>query len=143
MADILHDFFVAASSREVYSAISTGPGLDQWWTKRSSGEPVKGKEYTLWFGPEYDWRARVVQVIPERAFELEMTQADDDWIGTRIRFELEGRVEGTQVRFAHTGWAEASGHFRVSSFCWAMYLRIMKRFVELGESVGYEQRNIA
>jgi Activator of Hsp90 ATPase homolog 1-like protein len=29
---------------------------------------------------------------------------------------------------------------KISSYCWAMYLRILKRYVEFGEEVPYEKR---
>ena len=31
-------------------------------------------------------------------------------------------------------------HYKISSYCWAMYLRILKRYVESGEEVPYENR---
>jgi len=53
---------------------------------------------------------------------------------------LEAEGEATRVRFSHSGWGSESEHFRVSSYCWAMYLRVMRRFVESGEQVPYEDR---
>ena len=143
MPDVLHDFVIDASPEKVYEMVSTPGGLDRWWTKRAGGNPAKGEEYVLWFGPEYDWRARVAEAFPGKSFELEITRADDDWMGTRVRFELQGREGGTRVRFLHTGWAEASERFRISSYCWAMYLRLMKRSLERGEFVEYGQRDSA
>lgn len=140
MADILQDFPIKASPTQVYRAITTPAGLDAWWTKRSSGEPREGAEYGLWFGPEYDWRARVTRAVPDSEFELEMTRADDDWRGTRVGFHLTPRGDGTWVQFHHTAWPGANEHYRISSHCWAMYLRVLRRFLEHGESVPYEQR---
>jgi hypothetical protein len=114
--------------------------LDQWWTKRSAGSPVLGSEYELWFGPEYDWRAEVTAVAFDRVIEWRLTRALPDWVGTTIRIELEPAATGTQVRFAHRGWPAPSEHFRISSYCWAMYLRILTRHVEHGETVPYERR---
>jgi hypothetical protein len=54
--------------------------------------------------------------------------------------ELTPTKEGTQVRFAHTGWPEANEHYRISCYCWAMYLRVLKRHLEFGERVPYEKR---
>jgi uncharacterized protein YndB with AHSA1/START domain len=138
--DILHQFPIAAPASRVYEAVTTPSGLDRWWTARSSGTPRTGTTYQLWFGPEYDWRARVTECLPDRAFELELTTAMPDWVGTRVRFLLEASENGTMLNFAHTGWVEASEHFRISSFCWAMYLRILKRNLEHGETVPYDQR---
>jgi uncharacterized protein YndB with AHSA1/START domain len=140
MADILHDFPIAVTAARVYEGITTPHGLDRWWTARSAGSPVEGSEYQLWFGPEYDWRAVVGVARPNRAFELRLTRALDDWVGTRVGFELAEAPGVTYVRFRHTGWPEPSDHFRTSSYCWAMYLRILRRFLESGEEVPYERR---
>jgi len=140
MADILHDFPVNARPSEVFAAVTTPTGLNQWWTKRSSGEPRLGESYDLWFAPEYDWRGRVTKCVPDSEFELEITRADDDWTGTVVGFRLEGNGQETMVSFYHTGWPASNPHYRRSSYCWAMYLRVLKRYVEHGETVPYEDR---
>lgn len=140
MADILQDFSIDAPADRVHDAVSTPGGLDRWWTKRSSGEQIEGAEYELWFGPDHDWRAKVARCLPGREFELEMTRAAQDWIGTRVGFHLEGRGGKTLVRFHHAGWPEVNEHYRISCHCWAMYLRILRRYLEHGEEVPYERR---
>lgn len=141
MADILLDLFIQVEPARVFNAINTAAGLDSWWTKRSARtDSPEGVEYELWFGPEYDWRARVVSEVTEREFTLVMTRADVDWTGTTVRFELDARDGGTWVRFAHLGWPSINEHFRISSYCWAAYLRILRRSLEYGEMVGYEER---
>ncbi len=140
MADIFHDLPIKAPLERVFRAVSTPQGLDTWWTKRSKGKPQEGAEYELWFGPEYDWRARVSRCAPNSDFELEMVRADNDWVGTRVGVHLEQRGDLTWVQFHHTGWPSLNEHFRISSCCWAMYLRILRRSLEHGESVPYEAR---
>jgi uncharacterized protein YndB with AHSA1/START domain len=122
MADILHDLLITAPIDRVFDAVSTPEGFDAWWTDRSSGTPGKGEEYVLWFGPEYDWRARVTRIAPPNDFELEMTRADDDWTGTHVGFRLQPRDGATWLQFSHAGWKSPNEHYRVSSNCWAMYL---------------------
>lgn len=140
MADILHDFPVRAPRERVYAAVSTPAGLDAWWTQRAAGSPERGAEYELGFGPGYEWRAVVTRCEPGSEFELEMKRADADWTGTRVGFRLEERDGTTHVRFRHTGWPAANDHYRTSSFCWAMYLRLLVKHVERGETVPYERR---
>jgi len=142
MADILHDFPIAADSRRVFDAVSAsgGGGLDGWWTIRSVGTPEVGSEYQLWFGPEYDWRAQVSRCEPLKHFELQLSKADDDWKGTRVGFELVEDGPRTHLRFRHVGWPTVNDHFRTSSYCWAMYLRVLRRWLEYGEEVPYERR---
>lgn len=124
MADIVQELRVKATPAQVFRTMATPQGLAQWWTKASSGEPRQGAEYTLTFGPEYDWKGKVARYVPDSAFEIEITRAHPDWMGTRVGSELrpEGK-DGTRVRFYHTGWPAENAHWRVSCYCWAMYLR--------------------
>ncbi len=140
MPDIFHTFPVSASAARLFQAVSTPADLDQWWTARSVGQPALGAKYELWFGPEYDWRATVSRCEPDTAFELTITRADGHWLGTRVGFQFEAKGLAAEVRFHHTGWPADTEHYRVSSYCWAMYLRILRRYLERGELIPYEQR---
>jgi uncharacterized protein YndB with AHSA1/START domain len=138
--DIFHHFLIKAAIQDVFRAVSTPAGLDSWWTKTSAAEPGAKAQYELWFGPEYDWRAIATRYSPDNEFELELNCADGDWRGTRLGFRLEEKAGTVNVEFHHTGWPEDNEHYRISCFCWAMYLRLLKRYVEFGEVVPYEQR---
>lgn len=140
MAEILHDFPVNAPPSRVFEMFATPAGLDRWWTLSSSGGGAVGSDVELDFGPPYQWRGMVTRSIPGREYELEMTVAMGDWQNTRVGVRLEPSANGTMVYFRHTGWPYESDHFRTTSYCWAMYLRILKRNLEHGETVPYEQR---
>jgi uncharacterized protein YndB with AHSA1/START domain len=141
VADIVHELTVRSAPARVFHSMATPQGLSQWWTQSCSGRPQEGAEYLLGFGPDYQWRGVVRRYAPDAEFELEITAAHPDWMNTRVGCELapQGR-ESTRVRFYHTGWPAENEHWRVSCYCWAMYLRIMRRFLEHGEVVPYERR---
>lgn len=141
MADIIHEFLVGAPATEVFELIATPEGLAQWWTRASSGRVVEGAEYELDFGPGHVWAGVVTRCEPPNRFELRITRAHPDWLETRVGFALapaEGSV--TRVTFHHTDWPAANEHWRMSNYCWAMYLRIMRRYLEYGEVVPYGTR---
>ena len=140
MPEILHDLPIRAPADRVWAGFTTPAGLDAWWTARSEGRPGVGSEYRLFFEPDYDWRAVVTVAEPLAAFELRLTRADADWNDTRVGTHLEARSDVTWVRFYHADWQEANEHYRISSCCWAMYLRILRRWLEHGERVPYAQR---
>ncbi len=140
MADIFHNFPIEATPDRVFETVSHSEGLDQWWTKRSAVNPQSGGIYTLDFGPDYIWKAVVTEYIPDQVFEWKMTEADADWLGTKIGFVLKPHQEKTEVNFYHTGWPQKNDHYKISGYCWAMYLRILKRFIEYGERVPCEKR---
>ena len=123
------------------SAAFTSPGgLDAWWTKSCSGQPALGSQYELGFGPNFNWRAVVSRCTPNAEFELQLTSADADWLGTRVGFALTETNGATQVQFHHIGWPHENEHYRLSCYCWAMYLRLLRRYVEAGEVVPFEKR---
>jgi uncharacterized protein YndB with AHSA1/START domain len=140
MADIFSDVPIRATPESVFRAVSTPAGLDAWWTKTSAGTAASGAPFELGFGPGFDWRARVTKCVPHSAFELEMIQADPDWVGTRVGFLLEDQRSLTQVRFYHTGWPTVNEHWRTSCYCWPIYLRLLRRHLEHAEFVPYEER---
>jgi uncharacterized protein YndB with AHSA1/START domain len=141
MPEIIHEFSVKVQPERVFQLFATPNGLEKWWTKSSTGDAREGGNFRLYFGPEFDWQARVTRYVPPSSFELQVTHAHPDWVGTLVGCELtpEGK-NATRVRFYHTGWPEDNEHWRVSCFCWAMYLRILRRNLEYGETVEYEKR---
>ena len=78
--------------------------------------------------------------MADQAFELLFTHADADWTGTLVGFDLSPSSSGTQVRFSHRGWPEANAHYRASCHCWALYLRVLRRYLEFGETVPCDDR---
>jgi hypothetical protein len=140
MPDIYHIFYVGSTPEKVFEMISLSEGLDKWWTRNSLSSPKLQGEYHLDFGPLYRWKAVVTKYQQDLVFELRITEADADWTGTKVGFILESIGNRTEVNFYHSGWQQANKHFKISSFCWAMYLRILKRHIETGEEVPYEKR---
>ena len=141
MPEIIHEFSIRAPQEAVFQMFATPAGFDKWWTKESDGEPNVGAAYRLYFGTGYDWKAKVTECVPGLAFELQITDAHRDWTGSKVGCKLskEGQA-GTHVLFYHKGWPEANEHWRVSNFCWAMYLRVLRRSLEYGDAVPYEKR---
>ena len=129
-------FPIAAPASRVFAAISTPAGLDQWWTLTSSGSPIEGSDYTLDFGPEYQRRT----LRARAGVRVGAHQRDARLARHAGGFALEDLGGRTWVRFARTGWPDAGEHYRTSSHCWALYLRILRRLVEHGETVPYADR---
>jgi uncharacterized protein YndB with AHSA1/START domain len=138
--DIKHDVTVGAEPARVFDAVTVPALLDSWWSLGCSGEPVQGGGYVFDFGGGCVWRARVAELVRDSFVEYRMTEAADDWMGTSLKFVIEPANGMTLLRFSHEGWEAQSDHFRRTSFCWALYLRLLRRFAETGETVEYERR---
>jgi uncharacterized protein YndB with AHSA1/START domain len=141
VADIYHDFTIKSPPSRVFETMATPEGLDRWWTRTAAGVAKEGAEYELYFGDGFDWRARVTRYVPWSAFELLITDAYPDWIGTHVGCRLDPQADAaTRVSFYHTGWPTPNDHWRLSSFRWAMYLRLARRYLEHGEVVAFAGR---
>ena len=137
--DIIHILQIKASPEGVFKILSTPEGLNRWWTKNCQGRPELGSIYQLDFGSVV-WQCQVTDLLVNQELEFTMSQSDEDWLDTQIRFELEQTTKGTRLKFMHLGWAIANDHFHASNHCWGLYLRILRRFLEFGEEVNYENR---
>jgi uncharacterized protein YndB with AHSA1/START domain len=140
MVDIFHYFPINASPEKVFECISTPKGIDTWWSEEAKGKVGLREVYELFFGEDYHWAGIVSKYTPSTEFELTMTKSDDDWAGSKLGFRLIDKDRFTQVEFYHIGWKEDNEHYRISNYCWAMYLRLLKRYIEHNEQVPYEQR---
>lgn len=140
MASIFHYFPINVPIEKVFEAISTPEGLDKWWAKKTTGNADLGGKFFIHFEPNYDWTAVITKFDPYEEFELTMQTSDEDWEGSKVGFRLTSKKNLTEVQFYHIDWKEDNTHFRISNFCWAMYLRILKRNLELGEIVEYKDR---
>lgn len=140
MADLRYDLLIASPVDRVFQAMATPDGLNAWWTLSAEGHAIGGSTWKLGFGPDHNWEAVVTTAMAGLELEWKLTQADEDWMGTRVGFRLSRTGTRTRVEFHHAGWREENRHFRSSSFCWALYLRLLKRYVEAGERVAYDRR---
>lgn len=138
--NITHYFQVNGTIEKVFHTISTANGISKWWSLDASGHSEHGSILQLDFGPGYQWQAQVVEMVAPNEFELLLIKADEDWTNTTVGFQLIQEKDQVDVRFHHKGWQQANDHYCISCYCWAMYLRLMKRYVEHGETVEYHQR---
>lgn len=140
MPDIYHDFPVNGSVKEVYECVSTPVGLSRWWSKNATGIPGLGNKYEFDFGPGYQWEAVVTGFQNGSLFSLKMILSDSDWKDSVVSFELTPAQNSVTLHFSHIGWPENNPHYKSSSYCWAMYLRCLKGYVEKGIELEYELR---
>ncbi len=141
MPTIYHQFTVSARPPKVFEAFTSLKGLNNWWTLKCSGQQQLGADYNFYFGPEYDWHAEVINMVPDQEFTWLMKEAMDDWKSTEVGFKLIKIGDLTRVNFFHKGWKEESDHFAITNFCWGQLLAGLKNYVEKGVAIPFEKRN--
>ncbi|NER13959.1 hypothetical protein GWK08_10945 [Leptobacterium flavescens] len=140
MADVFMELSIHSSQEAVFKGVSTPDGLAKWWTIATEGNPVMNALFKLDFGPEYQWEAKIIEYLPNTKVTFLMTKASADWLNTEVGFQLERQKDSVLLRFSHCKWPDINQEYRGSVYCWAMYLRCLKNYLEQGVFVAYENR---
>ena len=116
MPDILHRITVKAAPDAVFAAVTTAEGLRSWWTKSSRAEPQEGSVFVFGFeGGSVEFHFRVDELVDNKRTAWTCVAAPkvpDEWVDTRVTFDLEPTDDGaTVVSFAP---------------CWAGFLALTK-----------------
>ena len=131
MFEIYHNLIVEANANVVFSYITKPDLLNKWWTVKSTGNPELSAIYSFWFGPEYDWKARVTKLKKNQEIEFTMIAADEDWMDTSLLFQIKKEAEGKiRLHFYHSNWKSQNTHFGQTNYCWAEYLSVLKQYAE-------------
>lgn len=140
MPKINHDLPINGTIDAVFDAVSTAEGFEKWWSDGGTGIREVGGIYRFDFGPGYCWSGTVEKLIPRRLFVLRMNESDADWKDTLVEFRVRSFGEAVELSFEHSGWPKRNDHFRSSNYCWAMYLRCLKLYIEEGIILDYGRR---
>ncbi len=140
MNNILHHISIKSSKDEIFRAITSTEGLNSWWTLKSQGEAKLGSSYQFYFNDDYDWQAEIVEIEAPNKIVWRMTKADEDWTGTTLSFLLDERKDHVVLEFEHLGWPNLNEHFRRSNTCWAILFDGLRKYVETGSVIPFEER---
>ena len=131
MVDILHRVGIVSSPDDVYEALSTREGLSAWWTNVTQGESKVGGVLQFRFEAG-GFDMKVLELDPAKHVLWQVVDGPEEWIGTRIRWELKQEGDYTIVLFKHQGWKEPVEFMHHCSTKWATFLMSLKMLVETG-----------
>ena len=137
MVDILHRVGIKAPLDEVYKALATREGVAAWWTDNTQGESKVGGVLQFRFsagGVEVGgFEIKVLELHPATRVLWQVAGGPDEWIGTKISFELKQDGEYVIVLFKHQGWKEPVEFMHHCSTKWAIFLMSLKSLLETGK----------
>lgn len=137
MPDILHKVRVnSASKDDVYKALTTCEGLAGWWTSETTGDNRAGGVVQFRFGGG-GFDMEVLELDPGRRVRWLVVDGPEEWIGTRIDWDLREDEHGTVVMFKHQDWKEPVEFMHHCSTKWAMFLMSLKSLVETGQGAPW------
>jgi len=131
MAEIIHQLVIKANPGKVYEAIITQEGLASWWCKNTIARPEVGFTNVFAFGTDRS-EFKVSNLSPNKNVEWKCINSNDEWVGTRVSFDLEEKNGNTVLRFTQDGWRAVTELFAVCNYHWAQFLRSLKSLCETG-----------
>ena len=106
MVDILHKVGIKSSSlNAVYQALTTREGLSGWWTTDTQGESKVGGVLKFRFG-NGGFDMKVLELQPAKHVLWQVVDGPEEWIGTKVSFDLKQQGDWTIILFKHQGWKE-------------------------------------
>ena len=133
MADILHKVGIKSSSPDdVYGALATVEGLSGWWTRDTRGESKVGGVMQFRFGTG-GFDMKVCELGPAKRVLWQVIDGPEEWVGTKISFDLKQNDDWTIVLFKHEGWKEPVEFMHHCSTKWGVFLLSLKSLLETGK----------
>jgi uncharacterized protein YndB with AHSA1/START domain len=132
MPDILHRVGIKSSMEKVYEAITTREGLAGWWTNDTQGKGEVGGVLQFRFGAG-GFDMKVLELHPAQSVLWQVVDGPEEWIGTKVSWELKQQGEHVVVLFEHQGWTKPVEFMHHCSTKWAIFLMSLKSLVETGK----------
>ncbi len=137
MYDILHRVGIKASPSEVYNALATREGLSRWWTTTTSGDSQVGGIIEFRFDRRGGFDIRVLDLVPGKHVLWQVVDGPEDWIDTRISFDLKQEDDYTILLFKHQGWRKPVEFMHHCSTKWGTFLMSLKSLFETGKGAPW------
>jgi hypothetical protein len=116
--------------------LTTVDGLSGWWTTETRGESEAGGVIQFRFGSG-GFDMKVLELHPARRVLWQVVDGPDEWIGTKISFDLHQSGDWTIVLFKHEGWKEPVAFMHHCSTKWAVFLLSLKSLRETGKGAPW------
>ena len=137
MPDILHKVGIKSSSPDdVYGALATVEGLCGWWTSDTQGQSKTGGVIQFRFGAS-GFDTKVLELDPAKRVLWQVIDGPEEWVGTKISFDLKQNDDWTIVLFKHQGWKEPVEFMHHCSTKWGVFLLSLKSLLETGKGAPW------
>ena len=138
MADILHRVGIKSSSLDkAYKALTTIEGLAGWWTDDTRGEGKVGGVIHFQFGERGFFDIKVLELQPSARVLWQVVDGPEEWIGTKISWELRQEKNYIIILFKHVDWKKPTEFMHHCSTKWGIFLMSLKSLLETGKGAPY------
>ena len=141
-----YDVQIDKSPDQVYAALATKKGIQGWWTPDCNVPSQVGEHLKVRFGEMFH-TYEIEALLPseevrwsciEHFHNMPGLTKLDEWIGTRLNFQLSLTDGGTKLAFRHEGLTPALNCYPQCSERWPFFLGVsLKGYVETGVGSPY------
>jgi hypothetical protein len=126
--DFTTTLLVDQTPKEAFNAINNPRG---WWSEEIEGSTDKlNDEFTYHFEDIHSCRMKLIEVVPDKKVVwfveenyFKFTKDENEWIGTKISFEISAQDNKTQIRFTHHGLVPEYECYDICRDAWSNYIR--------------------
>ena len=130
MTSIEHINHIKAPVKTVYEVLISAEGLGNVWTKKLKVKPEIGFVNEFDFDEGYITKFRIVELVENSKIVWECIASDEEWVGTKVSFELSEKDNVTTITLKHYHWRELTDFYRWCNYNWAMFLYRLKIYIE-------------
>lgn len=132
MPNICLTFSTQVAATKILQALTTLDGLSAWWTRETTGNAELGGIIHFTFGGNGGFDMQVLKSEAD-GVQWQCIQGPQEWLGTRIEFNLLHEATHNQLMFRHIGWSDETPFFHHCSTKWATFLLSLRDYVEQGQ----------
>lgn len=140
MPSIKHYLVIKSSPEKIYRSLTTKEGVTNWWTAQTEIGNKVGDINTFDFGERYHNKMTILDLQPGKSVEWECFEGDEEWIATKLLFQIEEKDGETILRFTHRDWKEETDFFSSCNYHWGYYMRSLKLFCETGKGTPFQNK---
>jgi len=109
----------------------TREGLKSWWTSDVEIRPEVGSKAVFgFFNRETVFTMSIDKITADR-IEWTCVAGPEEWIGTKLTFELEDIDSGLiKLKFTHSHWKIDDGAFPLCNTTWGHLMVLLKQYCE-------------
>ncbi|MDO6437336.1 SRPBCC domain-containing protein [Cyclobacterium sp. 1_MG-2023] len=130
MESIEHINYIKSPKDKVYQTLTTEQGLGEIWTRRLKVKPEVGFVNEFDFDEGYITKFKILELKEHSKIIWECTASDEQWLGTKVSFELTEKDNATTIRLKHYDWEERTEYYGWCNYNWAMFLYRLKGYCE-------------
>jgi len=132
MSNICLTFGTRIAATKILDALTSLDGLAAWWTTDTTGDPALGGTIRFTFGTNGGFDMRVIK-SDSKQVHWECVKGPEEWLGTRIEFDVHAKESHNQLMFRHAGWSSENPFFHHCSTKWATFLLSLRDYLETGK----------